>query len=1201
MTVVYYPKPEVLAKLDGARLAVIEASAGTGKTYSLEHLFVDVLLTRDVRVEEILVVTFTEKATAELRARLRAKIQEILTSNSLIEGTFANGLLPEKAWRIDDDARERLGRALGAFDAASISTIHAFCQRALSENAFASGRLFQETSVDGREAFHRAFREALRDLARPGVAANALRAALAAGMTIDGIAELLYVASAHRGELRLGFNEARAREAFTFFTQLDAAQRASIERELAAVKGMQSKTRATVCENIARISAIARGLNESDIFAAIAALEAIGNGFRDVQEHLLKYLDRVPLAGESSRAASAVRLLTASASLKGAVVHMLLSPVTECLRRRKRETGLFDFDDMLLLVRDGLRGPFGARFIDALRARFKIALIDEFQDTDEVQWEIFRKIFFESPRHRLYLIGDPKQAIYGFRGGDVHTYIEARKAVVESGGVVVQLAENHRSTTAVIEAYNRIFDASAEPSFFTTNDIRYDVPVAPGDPTLVAMGPHDEPLAPAKVLDVGAVAKVGDVWSALGPHIAKEIRGLLAATPAPLRFGGGRKHAEPTRLRARDIFVLTSRASEGYRIADALRREHVPYAFFKQDGLFQTDEAFELATLFACLADPVNRSKRRKVWLSRFYEIAIEDVARCDELPPTHDLSRSLARFHALAEDQAYDALFSSILEETGILRRAIFEGNTRAITNYLHILEILLEEAKRTSASIGEVSRSLDAYALGKSLPEGENGNVQRLESEDDAVQIMTMHKSKGLEATVVFVAGGFTKGRLGGIPRFHEDGKRVLLIGAANDDEKARAERETQQEDQRLLYVALTRAKARLYVSMVGGVGGAEGTETKSKRGVFVPSGAFVPLNSRLRALSRDFAPHFEVESIEAGRAFAEAQNAEPSAERVASWRPQARLFDDVDLRAEHAVLRARHGGFLVTSYTQMKRAADGSAARRTGVERNRHDDRDADTSRNIAVSEGELPAGVATGLFLHDVLESVDLEGLAAAASESEWEASESAKALFEERAARYAIDPRHVPAAMSIVFAAFREPIRLGAGAPVAIASMSRRLRETEFVYPIPEFAHPRLDSVGRKSARDDFEIERGIVKGFIDLLFEHDGRAYVLDWKSDRLASYDVICLSSHVGEHYSLQARIYTLALVKMLRIENEADFEARFGGVVYSFLRGVALNADYASDDNHGIYFARPSFRDVVASERELIFHPAFGSGDPS
>ena len=266
----------------------------------------------------------------------------------------------------------------------------------------------------------------------------------------------------------------------------------------------------------------------------------------------------------------------------------------------------------------------------------------------------------------------------------------------------------------------------------------------------------------------------------------------------------------------------------------------MPFAFYKQEGLFQTDQARAIHDLLAAIADPADADKRGRAWITPFFAVPLAALPELRELPTRTRSSSDFDDWNELAGKRRFETLFTRILDESGIIRRELFlKDDERALTNYLHIFEVLLEEARTVGRDLADLVATLTAYIQQTRKPPGEDGNIQRLESDRAAVQIMTIHKSKGLEAAVVFLYGGFGRFRAGGIHEYHDDGQRVLYIGD-NEHAKEKANEDRSQEEQRLYYVALTRAKARLYLPLVPG-----------KLGGKKWDGGYRRLNERLSAI--------------------------------------------------------------------------------------------------------------------------------------------------------------------------------------------------------------------------------------------------------------------------------------------------------------------------------------------------------------
>ena len=339
MNGVSYVRPAILDKIGLGTHRVIEANAGTGKTFTLEHLIVELLVRGKVPLDQILAVTFTQRATAELRARVRAAIDRALRA------AYAGDEAIKTAFPGSIDLVAPLEAALFSFERAPIHTIHSFCQRVLTELAFATGARFGIETADGRALFHEAFRAVLRENKIAGSEyAGPLKNWIAdSGKSVDDLEKMLFEVNSKRYEPGVG------------------GPASSIETRLA------------------------------DLF--------------------------VP-------------------------------PMRTWLQTEKFRRGVIDYDDMLERVHLALVNDTDGRLAATLRERYRFALIDEFQDTDEIQWAIFRKIFVagETQGAALYLIGDPKQAIYSFRGADVHAYLRARADIAAPPNDPIALVENFRST-----------------------------------------------------------------------------------------------------------------------------------------------------------------------------------------------------------------------------------------------------------------------------------------------------------------------------------------------------------------------------------------------------------------------------------------------------------------------------------------------------------------------------------------------------------------------------------------------------------------------------------------------------------------------------------------------------------------------------------------------------------------------------------
>jgi exodeoxyribonuclease V beta subunit len=1164
-----YPRPSALGQL-GPGHNVVESSAGTGKTFLLEHLFVDLILSRGLSIEEILVVTFTEKATAELVLRLRKLLAELVDLEPDDPSALrAAGASAEHAWVIDAGAKQRLAQALLAFDRASISTIHGFCRRVLREHAFVQGRLFDEELVAEEAALRSAFRELLRASGSgAGSEGRALRVWLGSDRTVAELEKLLCeCAGKNARDIRPRFDEAQLIDALhTWPTQIPNEAELTVQLKRAKVHS------STVKACVRRLAWLA------DVVPAHAGdplglLGARWDGSDLVD--LLAYLqEKLPLSPDSelahyTRAVSAIK--AAAVPLEAAVVSTLLPRLRERAAADKRRAGRFDFADMLGLVGRALAddSPVREALQNALRARYRVALIDEFQDTDETQWQIFRRIFVDGhDGHALVVIGDPKQAIYGFRGADVHAYLEARRTLLSAGAGHVELTSNYRSTADLVAAQNFLF--ADEVGFFRPESgIRYQTPLGCGNPTRVLEASSSELAAPVVVFRLTTKEpslRASNVHQAMQASIVEELRRLRGHERC-LRLRG-RPAGEAIRLR--DVFVLTFTNRESRAIGQALGRAGIPFAFYKLGKLFESPEADEILQVLRAVAKPEDRGLCARAFLTRFFGLDLAKAAACIDSEGASLPSLRLHDWAALASKGDIPGLFASLLDDSGILRREIFlNSGERVLTNTMHVFEVLGAEWARTRASLSELVDRLAGYVRGSQTPAERESDLQRLETDQDAVQILTVYMAKGLEADVVFIYGGTGESTEQSNQVFHHQGVRVLQVGKPDPTAKQATSDEKADERARVLYVAITRARYRLYLP-----------HYPAQLGRF--SGPYRKANDHLvQLLGPELAkpnPLFSVRSIDCQ--MTPAPVASPSLAPAPGPVPPELLTMPAE-PADLAAIRRERSGFLVTSYSAVKRARGQLVPRRDG---------DGGVGAELphlhrVQGPDELPGGAKAGVFLHDILATVSLPELAGSPAWRDWFTRPAVAGLLHKLARRHGRRAIEIEPSARLVHLAYTREVRLGDVVVPGLAKAAPALREMEFHFPIPAAAHWLLSQRPASPSTPPWKIERGVVKGFVDLLFEYGGRVYVCDWKSDTLPAYTPEAVAPHCQEHYDIQSRIYTVATMRLCGIATREEHDRRFGGVFFCFLRGLGVD-----EGRSGIHFSRPDWDTVLAWERDML-----------
>jgi exodeoxyribonuclease V beta subunit len=1034
---------------DSKRHAVIEASAGTGKTFTIGRLVLRLVAQEKVPLDKILVVTFTEKATGELKDRLRAVLeQEIRQCPS----------------------SRQVRAALDHFDQAPIFTIHGFCQRLLQEYPLEKGHDFAPRLVDDGELFEPCLREVQRQRWRQEYGAC--------------LGELL--------------------------------QRGGFQRGAAA--GWET----TVREVLGRF----RPAYGHRLMPAPAA---------DWHLHL-----------EGADDAAITQLLQAATILQ----------VQECLAELKRQRGLQSFDDMIARVAAGLdpqQNPSADYLLKTLRDRFHFGIVDEFQDTDPLQWLIFRRIFLEGGTSRLIVVGDPKQAIFAFRGADLPTYVQAVRALTLTFAAQEEpLTENWRSCPELLTALNATFGAGG---FFPPETNIHYRPVSPPAPPQRPMEIlHDGTRRAAlSIIDLESCERYKQAQRHFARFVAAEVHALLKGDDGRPALTI-RKKDERRPIQAGDVAVLVFRRGEAEPVKAALREARIPYTFYKEGGLWQSDEALHVEVLLKALSRPHELGSLHRVLLTPFFRIRCEDLAQTDDLPPRHPARELFQRWTIHAERREWAGLFSSLLEDTGLVLGDPHDPEAeRRLANFRAVFEGL------ETAALGE---SLDLLGLLDWLRTKKASGTREAEgqvapSEQRKVQIMTLHASKGLEFPVVFLAGGFTDNpRQNRLPAYRDEAGQVIfdLSGAGKELTKA----QNTEELRRLLYVALTRAMFKLYVPSL----------TKRRRGT--PGPAVTLLQPALTAggpdkLGPDVAQRIVVSEAPA---IPSREPPPPPEHRFTLPRP---LFPALD----PGLSRRR---IVIRSFSSMRRPMEGQPQFGEAVAH-------SDEAPVDALAPDDPLRGVIFGDLVHKVLEKIDFAEVGRAATP---------EALLQPDSPAFAVLVRevraHVPKlttrvplaeleqacvrqVASLVWHALHTP--LGAlGGPLWRILPQDRLHELEFHFPGAQKAVA-------KSAEERF------FTGFIDLVVRVQERWFVVDWKTNLLPAYGPGDLARNMEEaDYRRQYRYYWHALVRWLRRVHgdRFDFVRNVGGVYYLYVRG--LNG---ADETSGVFFHQPTPDELALAEDRL------------
>jgi exodeoxyribonuclease V beta subunit len=1256
-------------ELAGTQL--VEASAGTGKTWSLCALVLRLLLERGLALPQILVVTFTNAATAELRERIRGRIGETLDALRGRGATAgADPFVPDllrtmRARGLDELSMARhLDEALQAFDEAAIHTIHGLCQRALADNAFSAGvPLAQELLADDGALRLQAAQDFWRrhvsghdsgpgsgpDAGPVGAdasgrpAGDTLPAALGAyllkcGDTPDSWAELL--------RRRLAQPTATLRWPDDIDAPLDdgaalddafAQTQALWRRERDAIVGIVDEARPRLNGNVYREASVAASIDGWD--ALLADADAMGAA-DDKRLALLGAARLVPKKGQPPPAphaffALADELLALRAARERALalarlrlLRALLAEGPAQLRQAKQARRVLSFDDLLQQLHARLHGPGGDALAAALRTRYPAALIDEFQDTDPLQFAIFQRIYGTRDGRDLgqcdrgaeaggplVLLGDPKQAIYSFRGADLHTYLHARTHARAEH----TLAENQRSSRALIDGLNALF--GRHPRAFLQPGLDYH-PVRRGAKPLAPLVELGTPRAPLQLwrlpLDEhGRPLAKRAARQAAAQATAGEIARLLAAAQRGELTLAGRA------VDAGDIAVLVRSHAQGSEMRRALAALGVRAVELSQASVFHSAEAEDLDRVLAAVLEPAREPLVRAALATELMGV---DAATLDALDA--DETGWLAALAGFAEDrQTWLARGVAVMlrrwwERAGVPRRLLARPDgERRLTNLLHLAD-LLQQAAGDHAGPEALHRWLQARRrdTGPGARADEAAQL-RLESDRHLVQIVTIHKSKGLEYPFVFCpflwdgGAGAARRREDGLAWHDDDGRQVLDFASAPDDAavKARIAQETAAEQLRLAYVALTRAVHRCTV--VVGRYVAQRSEKEAARGPLAwlvagsdaaaadwPTQALDPLqvDAAWTRFAADHAPQVRLDPLP-GDAVAPLPRDAADTGALSALAPPARL----------------PAPWWIASYSALMGSV-AAGARADAPPDHAVADRDrlptappvADAAAEPVAAHGEralppddilrFPRGPMAGECLHAVFEHADF------ADRASWPAAIAAALQAHPQPVASSADPAEQarqPAMLQTMLAdVLATPLPLpegpegldgldgpDGGSAIVLGELpaARRRAELEFTLPVarltPADLAQALQRLGWPAPALGFGALQGYLRGFVDLVFEHRGRYGLLDWKSNFLgttpADHAAAPVAQAVHAHgYHLQALLYLLALHRWLRHRLPGyDYDRHVAGAWVLFVRGVRPGWADAAGRPAGVWCARP------------------------
>ncbi|MEY2700795.1 MAG: exodeoxyribonuclease subunit beta [Pseudomonadota bacterium] len=1218
-------------------IQLIEASAGTGKTWTIAALYVRLIIghgdaalafNHALLPQDILVVTFTEAATAELRDRIRRRLTEAADCfrDAAQPDPFMQQLLdayPESSVRLAH--AHRLAVAADSMDDAAIFTIHGWCSRMLKQHAFDSGAPFI-LNIEGeeKELLNECVRDFWRSVFYP-LETEACRLVMEITPSPDALQKQIgsLIRETPDALAQLSANGAAA------VNDVSGIQ-AAIENHLAYMEQLAQlelharnlwQKHQDEIEGILQIARQSGHLNgnsyrnfdnrlqafrnwatqgitiENDWFKRFSTggfkLNAAANGIEPEHSAFRAIADWLE-AGEQNNTAEAFH----NAILSGAAFW-----ITDRFAKEKNRLARLDYNDLIHKLDLALQnGAAGERLAQIIRTQFPVAMIDEFQDTDPAQYRIFETIYGSDAAldTAWLMIGDPKQAIYGFRGADIFTYLKARQ---RSGVGHHTLATNHRSTRPLVAAVNQLFefaDGHAAGAFLFRPDNDADNPMAyqpvnakGRDEVLIIEGEEATALNLWHYANDHAAIGITSYRAKMAAVCANEIARLLTLGQKGQAYFA-HKDATQQPLKEADIAILVRDGTEAGAIRAALFRRGLRSVYMSdRDSVYDSQEARDLLVWLRAMLSPQDGRLLRAVLATHTLGFAYTEIEHLstDEIALDRLISQ-FTHYGALWNGKGVLPAVRQLIIDHQIPARLMQRPDgERALTNLLHLAELLQTEGVQRDGEQGllrffEETLQLDGQAA--------EDSVIRLESDAALIKVITIHKSKGLEYPLVFLpficSYKETNTTRSSYFKYHNERQALSLemVKLASDQAIKLMDRERLQEELRLFYVAVTRARHACWLGIAP-------IKTGNGNACQIHKGAMGYILDGGAEISADALRH-HLEQLQNGHADIRIIDAVDTDEvRYQATTASTTLAQALDFKGTFE-------NWWIASYSALKLVEDKHAAQDEQAAPVHVEVLSADTSRDdqhqeeadspddnlppqsgqqaAAVAMHAFPAGPEHGVFLHDWLERAALKGFDVLASDATQRENLLQGMLKNGRYQDFQDTLRHW--LEQFISTPFKTP-----AATLTLSALAARdcVTEMEFWIESHQVNVTRMDRLisqailpGAERPALGYNLLNGMLKGFIDLLFRHDGKYYVVDYKSNRLGKTDAEYTEANLNaailkKRYDVQYVLYVLALHRYLksRLGDGYDYETHIGGVVYFFLRGL-------KGPTQGAHYNRPA-----------------------
>jgi len=1213
-----------------ALITFIEASAGTGKTYSLAMLYLRMIMEKRYDIQDILAVTFTNAAVDELKTRVRKFLNialEIIRDWEFIDGDISflkegtddygekkdiygfilkaidndthNGKMLRQAQH-DSNSNSNsllilsllLKKAKNTLDQAHIFTIHGFCLKILDDFSFSSLSNFDnelvnsdaELILDASEKYYKNHIDTLPE--------NLFSFVMAEKFSVNTINTFA----------KDNFNKAGIEIVIDEISQNDIESHFIIDKKWEEIK---EEWRVST-EEIKLIITDSKDLKRNkdnfklnvlpelflEIDNCIKKDEILLTPFyklsrNNIEKEVKKKYTEIPAHTFFDLCQDFVELLQ---KLIPTLKKQSFYYIKNEIKKKKEILNVRSFNDLIEDLHFTLMDSESsnsrkkdASFIKSIQNRYKVAFIDEFQDTDLKQWEIFNKIFIEGQKP-IYLIGDPKQAIYSFRGADIYTYFNAKNI---SGANILNLQTNFRSSANFMKAVNQIF---IQENSFISNQISYNE---------IKSGFEESDKKLLKLNNTSSVVKPIVIWEYEGEknlnnekiiekNITNEIILLLTE----------KYEIDDKKVTPKDIAILTKSHKQSAAIKDMLQRNKIPAVISKSGSIFHSEEAKAVFNFLFAVSLVSDTRYINNFLISRLTNFTENDIYEMTDIEKNTHLV-NFKNYNKLWNEKGVMWVLNTMSNDYDLIQKLLQNKNERYLTNFRHISEVLHKEEKTENSNPLKLLNFFAERVNSSDSEENEEYEI-RLETDEMAVKILTIHKSKGLEFPIVFspyfssnIPG--TKTFTSGNYYYHDDDNNIIndLSLLSIEEKKKKAIKELKEENMRVFYVAVTRASARFYTYLPSKI---------DKNPV-----ALLLETLKNKKHTNNLFDFKKIDNIE----YKDFNKFNFSS------------FDSKSEYKEQKKLPKILTGTTVSSYTGISSHKSLSEfiedQKKLNNEILNRENRDIVPEYSII----NFKKGATVGIALHEIMEKIDYTAFVLEKNNSRL------KLKVENILDIYKILPvnnniinetndyrvRWIDSIANCVSNILKTNLTNSAGESFSLSNIknSSRITELQFYLKNNKLNKSILETIisekinlneklfNNNNNSDENNGINGWLNGFIDLVFEQNNKYYILDWKSNYLGpdlmDYNAENIAKNMSEsNYHLQYYLYIIALNKYLENKLGKDnynYEENFGGVYYIYFRGfdnIQNMLDSNDNMNSGIYFNKPAVNEIVKLTEQII-----------